>query len=58
MLAVTIGDELTFTDVVVVAEQPPAPVTVTVYTPDIAVVADDIVGFCSVDAKVLGPLHM
>ena len=35
----------------------PATVIVTVYTPELAAVADGIVGFCNVDVNPAGPLH-
>lgn len=47
----------TTTVVLAVAVQPPASVTVTVYVPAMAFVAPAMVGFCSVELKLLGPLH-
>jgi hypothetical protein len=51
-----ISAELTVTEVVAVAVQLLS-VTVTVYTPCMAVVAAPTDGFCEVDVNALGPLH-
>ena len=52
--------EPAFTDTVVVllAVQPPASVTVTVYVPLFSAVAPEIVGFCCVEVKVFGPVQL
>jgi hypothetical protein len=55
-VAVANGNGFTVTDVVAVAVQVPN-VTVTVYTPLIAVVEDAMVGFCEVEVNALGPLQ-
>jgi hypothetical protein len=51
------GVVFTTTTVVPVAEVQPFAVTVTLYVPAIAVVADPRVGFCSADANAEGPVH-
>ena len=56
MVAVAVIEEFTVTVVVATEEQVPV-VTVTLYTPLIAVVAPVIVGFCKVEEKEFGPLH-
>jgi hypothetical protein len=56
LVAVGTGKGFTVTLVVAVAVHPNA-VTVTVYTPPMAVVEDAIVGFCVVDVNALGPLQ-
>ena len=48
---------LTTTETVVLAVQPFASVTVTVYVPKAAVVTLEIVGFCTADVNPLGPDH-
>lgn len=52
--------EPAFTDtlVVLLAVQPPVPVTVTVYIPLFTAVAPEMVGFCCVDVKLLGPVQL
>jgi hypothetical protein len=54
--AVGVGNGFTVTLVVAVAVHPVS-VTVTVYTPLIAVVDVAIVGFCAVDVNAFGPLQ-
>lgn len=51
------GIVFTTTFAVAVAVQPALLITVTVYTPAIAVIAVVLVGFCKVDVNELGPLH-
>jgi len=48
-LILMVGKALTVTEVVAVLVHPLAAVSVTVYVPDAAVVADVIVGFCEVE---------
>jgi len=51
------GLALTTTLVVAAAEVQPLTVTVTEYVPAAAVVALAIVGFCSAEVKLFGPVH-
>jgi hypothetical protein len=51
------GVALTTTAVVPTAEVQPFVVTVTLYVPAIATVAEGRVGFCSADANAEGPVH-
>ena len=53
--AVGVGNALMVTLVVVVAEQPFALVTITVYTPEAPVVTLVIDGFCAVEVNPFGP---
>jgi hypothetical protein len=48
---------LTTTSVVPTSETQPSTATVTVYSPEAAVVTDGIDGFCSMEANPLGPVH-
>ena len=58
LLAVGVdGTALTTTLVVPAAEVQPLTATVTEYVPASAVVAFDLVGFCSEDVKPFGPVH-
>ncbi len=52
----TVG--VTTTTTVAVAVHVPLDKTVTVYVPAIAIVADEMVGFCVVDTKLFGPLQL
>lgn len=52
-----VGIVFTVTLVLVVAEQPPLPETVTTYVPAAAAVAFGINGFCWVELNPFGPLH-
>ncbi len=52
------GLELTVTDVVPAALVDPLTVTVTLYVPAMAVVALEIVGFCTDELKLLGPVQL
>ena len=53
--AVGVGNALTVALVVAVEVQPEAFVTVTVYTPDMAVVAFALLGFCTAELNPAGP---
>lgn len=51
------GIAFTATVVVPAADGQPFTVTVTEYVPDVVVVAFGIVGFCSDEVKLFGPVH-
>ena len=52
-----VTDVFTTTDVVPIALTQPLTVTVTLYVPDIARVADGRVGFCNADVNPHGPVQ-
>ena len=55
LAAVAVGRGFTVTVVLAVAEHPFAPVTITVYVPEFTTAEFEIVGFCCVEVKLLGP---
>ena len=56
--AVGVGNALMVAFVVVVAEQPLASVTITVYIPEAAVVTLVIDGFCAFEVNPFGPVQL